>query len=137
MAGVTKKGRFVITNLQDTEKIDVMIDSVAKPKEPEESKTNESQEASLNSSSHESRHDQTKERQHSLIDTSHQMRRVRTENYNVQDKEVNTDDVDTTHRRSEHYSQHSESFKHHECDSVPASVLNVFQDTLSSKVKHI
>jgi len=105
MAGVSKRGRFVITNLEDSDKIDVMLDPTQKEepqKFPEESYKS----------------------QKPFLDRKPEP---------TCDKEISVDfGSEPTHRRSDYSVHYTEKSPHEE--HIPESVLNSFQETLSSKV---
>lgn len=131
----SKKGRFVISNLQDSEKLDIMTE-VHTNTEEYRVKDESNIEPSI-------RVAQSYDRQNSLLDASppYSTRPLKQSaspmNKKLIDKEVSTD-VDyfdtASNRRSHDIRSPSEISRHHDCESVPIPVMLMFQDTLSTKV---
>ncbi|CAG9332354.1 unnamed protein product [Blepharisma stoltei] len=134
----SKKGRFTISNLQDSDKIDVMTE-VHSGKDAENIQVPVPQDISQAEATARIKHNHDK--RDSLIDsTPPYLQRNLSKgpspmNRKLIDKEVSTDIeyYDQAPRRSHDIRTPSEISRHHDCDSVPIPVMLMFQDTLSTK----
>lgn len=137
MARVSKRGRFVITNLNEAEKLDITdIPSKSITIADIEDKSIYKSQEFRSGSSGRSRHEPLLETSNSLLDgippILNRKSKSRIESpQNSRYSEYNHEDENLPNKKSEDMSQ-LESSRHHE-ETVPISYLTLFQETLGNK----